>query len=151
MIIRYYSRTGNNRLAAEYIAERLGLEAREIAEAGRTSDRDGIVRAIFGTMFARKPPIRTMPDEDRNAELLVLCAPVWATQLPGAVKSYLDDYAPRHVELVTINQGNRNKKARARADEMLQLKLPKGIVRLNDLSSYRAALNELAERLSGSQ
>lgn len=151
MIIRYYSRTGNNRLAAEYLAERLGVEAREIAEAGRTSDRDGIVRAIFGTMFERKPSIRAMLDEDRNAELLVLCAPVWATQLPGAVKTYLDDYAPRHVKLVTINQGNRNKKARARADEVLQLTLPKGTARLDDLSSYRAELDALAERLSGSQ
>ncbi|MDZ7852640.1 MAG: hypothetical protein U5L98_08355 [Halomonas sp.] len=134
------------------MAERLGLEAREIAEAGRTGDRDGIVaRAIFGTMFGRKPSIGAMPDEDRNAELLVLCAPVWATQLPGAVKTYLDDYAPRHVELVTINQGNRNKRARARADEMLQLTLPKGSTRLDDLSPYRRELHELAERLSGSQ
>jgi multimeric flavodoxin WrbA len=91
-----------------------------------------------------------MPDEDRNADLLVLCAPVWATQLPGAVKTYLDDYSPRHVKLVTINQGNRNKSARARADEVLQLELPTGTARLSDLSSYRAELDALAARLSGS-
>lgn len=150
MIIRYYSRTGNNRLAAEYLAERLSLEAREIAEAGRTGERDGLMRAIFGTMFGRKPTIEAMPDEDRNADMLVLCAPVWATQLPGAVKTYLENYSPRHVKLVTINQGNRNKKARARADEVLQLELPKGTARLSDLSSYRAELNELADRLNGS-
>ena len=150
MIIRYYSRTGNNRLAAEYLAERLGLEAREITEAGRTGERDGLMGAIFGTMFGRRPAIDAMPDEDGNADVLVLCAPVWATQLPGAVKTYLEEYSPGHVKLVTINQGNRNKKARARADEVLQLKLPKGTARLSDLSSYRAELDELAERLNGS-
>ncbi|NBB89970.1 MAG: hypothetical protein GVY23_02045 [Spirochaetes bacterium] len=150
MIIRYYSRTGNNRLAAEYMAERLGLEAREIVEAGRTGNRDGIVRAVFGTMLGRKPSIEAMPDEDRNAELLVLCAPVWATQLPGAVNTYLEEYSPRHVKLISINQGNRNKRARARADEMLQLKLPRGTTRLNDLSSYKSELDELTKRLSGS-
>lgn len=150
MIIRYYSRTGNNRLAAEYIAEHLDLEAREIAEAGRTGDRDGIVRAIFGTMFGRRPSIEPMPDEDRNADVLVLCAPVWATQLPGAVKTYLEEYSPRHVKLITINQGNRNKRARARADEVVQLKLPKGTARLDDLSSYQAELDKLTGELSGS-
>ena len=150
MIVRYYSRTGNNRLAAEYLAERLGCEAREIAEAGRTGERDGLMRAIFGTMFGRKPPIESMPDEDRNADLLVLCAPVWATQLPGAVKTYLENYSPRHVKLVTINHPNRNKKAPAPADEVPPLTLPKGTARLSDLSSYRAELDALAERLSGS-
>lgn len=147
MILRYYSRTGNNRKIAEYLSGRLGCEAREIREAGRHEGGGNFMKAIFGTMFGFKPAIQEMPDEDQKAELLVLCTPVWAAQVPGAVKTYLRTYQPAWTAFVSINQGNRNKRPRALGEPSLQLKVPQGSGEIENASAFSEDLDAFADEV----
>jgi hypothetical protein len=141
MIVRYYSRTGNNRKIAEYLAGKLGCDMREIREVGRTDGGGNFMKAIFGTMFGAKPAIEDMPAEDAEADMLVLCTPVWAATVPGAVKTYLRRYRPHRIGFVSVNQDNRNRRPRALGDPSLQIKVPKGGARIEDASAFREELD----------
>ena len=101
VLVTYYSRTGKTRAAAEYISETLGCDIIEIRDL---KDRSGISGFFSGARDARKKVSTEISPNQfdlKNYDLIFICAPIWASQFPPAILTFLEiaDFTHKNIIL----------------------------------------------------
>ena len=90
--IVYYSRTGNIRKAASFLASELGAEIIEIVDKDKREGTLGFIRS--GRESAKKQPadIEKISQDLNDFDLVVLCSPVWAGNISPPARAFLNNY-----------------------------------------------------------
>jgi len=145
-LVNYYSRTGNNRRVAEYIAKKLNAENEEIREANR-SDAEVSFGAVMGAIFRIKPKLAELKNDPEKADSVVVCSPIWAATVPGAVKAYVAKYNIKKLAIVSLNGGWKTKSISSLSKDSLMLKLPKGKEKVMDVSIFKKELDKFCNQL----
>lgn len=84
-LLVYYSHSGNNRLLAEHLAQRLACDVCPIVETKRRTWLTILLDLMFQRAPRIEPPARTPADYDRT----ILVAPVWGSQVAAPMKSFI--------------------------------------------------------------
>lgn len=94
-LVVFYSRSGNTRRLARWIAA--GLEA-TLEEIGEDDDRRGFfgyLRSGNQAFFHRRVPIHPPRHDPRRYDLVVIGTPVWRMSMSSPVRTYVEQYAGR--------------------------------------------------------
>lgn len=81
--IVYFSHSGNNRLLAENLAQRLDCELLPVVEEGRRN----ALTIMFDMLLARTPAIKPLPRMLANFDHIILIAPIWGGKLAHPMKA----------------------------------------------------------------
>ncbi|MEI6098968.1 MAG: hypothetical protein WCS20_11850 [Alphaproteobacteria bacterium] len=97
-----YSNTGNTRLVADAIADRLGVVVTVLVADQVQPTPWAILRLGFAVLFGGTTPVRIVGPDPAGADLVVLAAPVWAGRLAVPMRSWLatKPALPKRVALV---------------------------------------------------
>lgn len=88
VLVAYYSRTGNTKRVAEYLANYKDFDLDEI----KTNNRQGIIGYIksgFESATNKKPKIKHKKNP-KNYDYIIIGTPIWANTIASPVRSYLD-------------------------------------------------------------
>jgi hypothetical protein len=92
-LIVYYSSSGNNRLLAATLRERLGCEAYELRPRKKRTSLDLFLDAFL----YRTPPNDPIPYDVRTYDRVILVGPVWNARIAAPLRSFVR----RHAEKLT--------------------------------------------------
>ena len=84
-LIVYYSFSGNNRLLANYLQEKLGYDLYEIKERGHRS----MFKILFDLVFSNDPSVKTPSVDFGDYDHVILIAPIWASKIGTPLKSMI--------------------------------------------------------------
>ncbi|MDC7227725.1 MAG: flavodoxin [Spirochaetales bacterium] len=111
-LVVYYSRNGATRKAAEKLSEYLNCDITEIVSKKK-------YRGPIGWLAAGRASMRELKVEIIEPELnpekyngVILCMPVWASNIPSPVRTWLDahkDDCKKLSYLLTFNGGGQDK------------------------------------------
>lgn len=121
ILVVYYSRTGNTRIAAEALAVRLGADLEELRE---DRDRSGLLGYLAAAREAMMRNDTVLLATQRNPaiyDLVILAQPVWAFTAVPAMRTYVQQHLEniRKVALVATQDGAGAKQTFAAMEEML--------------------------------
>ena len=106
-LVTSYSLTGNNRLLAAHVVERLDADHDEI-EAMRGMKTFGI---LLDGMFNRTPRIGPVKHDPGEYDLVVLAGPVWMGKIASPLRTYIKSYRSSisRVAIISICGGSLGK------------------------------------------
>ncbi|MGC8721142.1 MAG: flavodoxin family protein [Caldisericaceae bacterium] len=110
-LILYFTGSGQNEKVAKNLQEKLNCDLERIQDNGKRSFlRDGMY-----AMLERHVKIEPIKSDIASYDKIFILSPVWAGNLPAAVRSFLEDYNDslkgKDVYLVSVSGfGERNKK-----------------------------------------
>ncbi len=84
-LIVYFSYSGNNRLLAEYLAERIEGDLCPIVETKRRT----MLTIILDMLFRRTPKIEALERSVSSYHHIVLVAPIWDSKLANPMKALI--------------------------------------------------------------
>lgn len=102
--VAYYSKSGNTKIVAEYLAEKIGADIIKLED--KTSYK-GIVGFVKGGMNASRTKKADLDvavyDEISKHDRIILATPVWAGKTTPAINSVLEnvDFNSKEVYVVT--------------------------------------------------
>jgi len=102
--IAYYSKTGNTKTAAEYLAEKIGAQLIALNDKANYQGPIGFVKGGLFASLAKKANLGSaLYDEIAKFERIVLATPVWAGKTTPAVNAVLAhvDFAGKEVYVLT--------------------------------------------------
>ena len=111
-LVVYYSRKNTTRTAAKKLSENLGCDITEIISKKKFSGPIGWINA------GRTASMEIMADIDEPAlnpedyETIILCSPVWASNIPSPVRTWLTankEKCKKIAYLLTFNGGGADK------------------------------------------
>lgn len=107
ILIVYFSRTGNTRLAAEELARQLHCDIQEIQSLAKyPAGFIGYQRALFHAAFGRSFPIRIEQRNLAKYDLVIVGSPVWGSSIASPVRTFLETYRGQIKNLsVILTQG----------------------------------------------
>lgn len=94
-LVVYYSRTGNTRKVAHFVASKLGAEFEEIVDTKKRLGFFGYVSAGMDAMLHRETPIGPVQKDPAKYDLVVIGSPIWAWNVSAPVRTYLSQYGRR--------------------------------------------------------
>lgn len=98
MLIYYFTRTSRSKQVAETLAQRNGTTARPIGDGKHWTGAFGFLKALFATLTDKSiPAIYDLPGEE---EQIVVVFPVWASNLPPAVKTFAQEVGRQRITAV---------------------------------------------------
>jgi putative NADPH-quinone reductase len=89
-LVVFHSHTGNTKMIAESIADRIGADIEEIVPQRK---RTGfILYFLGGAMASSRTPekIREPKNNPADYEHVIICSPVWAWSITPAVRGYIN-------------------------------------------------------------
>jgi flavodoxin len=89
-LIVYYSRSGNTREAAKKLAENIDCEITEIISKKKFKGPFGWLSGGRMSMAEKTVDIIEPDLNPENYETLILCSPVWASNIPCPVRTWLN-------------------------------------------------------------
>ena len=92
ILINYYSRSGNNRLVAEVLAERLSADIEEIVNSTGYKNVIGLFKVILHSRNKKPAKLKPLRKNPADYDLVILCAPVWVGNLSAPARAYLQIY-----------------------------------------------------------
>lgn len=87
VVVVYYSRYGNSRVAARLIAKQLKAPVHRIEE----KKPRGTFRSTFTALFRRRPKIKTLNLSPGDWDLMVLVSPIWMNKPAPPVKTFISE------------------------------------------------------------
>lgn len=84
-LIVFYSNTGNNRVLAQELKNKLNADILEVEEFGK---RTGM-KILLDIVFNRKPAIRYSPFPTHQYDLVLIVAPIWAAKIANPMRVFL--------------------------------------------------------------
>ncbi|HBQ64412.1 MAG TPA: hypothetical protein DD727_05740 [Clostridiales bacterium] len=104
-LVAFYTQHGSTGAAARMLAQKLGSEIYEIQDPTRRKGLIGFMRSGFQAAFKKRVRIAPIPpDLAREADEILLAAPLWASMPAPAINSFLD-HAPlqgKTVHIITV-------------------------------------------------
>lgn len=111
-LVVYYSRKSATKVAAEKLAEYLNCDITEITAEKKYRGPLGFLAGGRAAMKEKTIKIN-MPDKSpEDYDLVIICSPVWASNIPPAVRTYLTsikDKLKKHSFLLTFAGGGQDK------------------------------------------
>ena len=92
ILVVYYSRTGSTRKVAEYITKQLGADMEAIIDMKKRSGVGGFVLGGRDALGRKETKISEIKIDPSNYELVIIGSPVWAGNIPPAIRTYLNKY-----------------------------------------------------------
>jgi len=84
-----YSDTGHSAAAARFVAEALKAEIEMLAAPGLKPGRWGFFLRALGAVLRRPARLAPLRHDPADFETIVLCGPVWASNLATPLRGYL--------------------------------------------------------------
>jgi flavodoxin len=94
-LVVYYSRTGNTRILAQWLAEWLDADIEELTEQHERKGRFGDLRSLFDVMSGHEPLIGAPKHDPRHYRRVIVGSPVWADHVASPVRTYLVEHAEK--------------------------------------------------------
>lgn len=91
-LIAYYSRTGHCQRAAMALAGELSADTFRIVDGRNRHGPIGFMRCVTDVGRAKLHPITPFEGDMGEYDLVILCAPVWASHLAAPARSFLHAY-----------------------------------------------------------
>ncbi len=107
MQVYYYTRTGRSEAIAQSIAQSKGTVAHKIEDAQNWSGAIGFLKGGYAASKKQATAVRYAPPV--AGEPLVLVFPVWAGDVPPAVRTFLEEVGSTHVTAVPTSLGTQLK------------------------------------------
>lgn len=102
-LVVYYSRTGNTRFVANKIADHFGSDIEEIRDKRNRSGKFGFLRSGFEAIIGGKTEIEQCNLSPVDYDLVILGSPVWARNLPPAIRTFLKKYDLSNKKIALFN------------------------------------------------
>ncbi len=102
--VAYYSRTGNTRKAAEYLAKKIGATVIELKDKTNYQGGIGFFKGGMKATFGQKAKLNSaVYDEISAYDRIVLATPVWAGKTTPAINAVLSnvDFNGKEVYVLT--------------------------------------------------
>ena len=104
-LVVYYSRTGNTRFVAEMIAEKLKADIEELIDKKGRGGSIGFLIAGKDAALKKETQIGEIKHPPSGYNFIVLGVPVWAKEVPPAMRTYLNrhDLSKKRVAFFNTN------------------------------------------------
>jgi flavodoxin len=90
--IAYYSKSGNTKIAAEYLAEKIGAKVIVLSDETNYKGAIGFIKGGMNASLAKKAKLNSaLYDEISKFERIVLATPVWAGKTTPAINAVLSN------------------------------------------------------------
>lgn len=89
ILVVYFSRSGETKILAREISQKLNCVLEEIKPLKPYSGFLGFQRAMLQAMFKRTPDIRPLQNNIADYDLVILGSPVWNGSLSGPTRSFI--------------------------------------------------------------
>ncbi len=103
--IAYFSKSGNIKIAAEYLAEKIGAELIALTDGTTYKGVIGFVKGGMNASLAKKAKLNSaIFDEIAKYDRIILATPVWAGKTTPAINAVLEnvDFAGKQVYVMTM-------------------------------------------------
>lgn len=118
MQVYYFTRTHRSEKIAQELADRYGVAANKIDDGKSWKGLFGFIRA--GMMASQKKSLPATYEPTIAGENIILCFPLWASNMPPAVRTFVNEVGRDRIICVATSGGG------AFAD-------PEGFIRVIDL------------------
>ncbi|WEU40415.1 MAG: NAD(P)H-dependent oxidoreductase [Candidatus Odinarchaeum yellowstonii] len=112
-LVIFYSRTGRTKTIAERVSELLNCELEEVVDLKKRTGILGFLRAGKDAFLKKKTIIKEPLKNPGEYDLLIIGSPVWAGNLPPAIRTYIDKFTSQLPRLALIGtcsgKGNSSK------------------------------------------
>ena len=89
-LVTYYTRTGNTKVVANAIAEKLGCNIEEIVD---NKKRTGLIGSAGAYLNPKaETTVKDMKTDPKNYDMVIIGTPIWWYTCAPAVTAYLDKY-----------------------------------------------------------
>jgi len=92
VLVIYYSRTGNTKLVAERIAEKLNADLEGIKDKRERRGVFGFLRSGYEVIVGKPSEIQPSQKNVEEYRLVIVGSPVWVGRLSSPVRAYLSIY-----------------------------------------------------------
>jgi menaquinone-dependent protoporphyrinogen IX oxidase len=89
-LILYYTRTGTNKIIAEYIQSQ--IQGSTIAEITTKDDRSGFfgfITCLFDQWFDREADINELTIKPEDYTTIIMCSPIWMQNLSSPARTFI--------------------------------------------------------------
>lgn len=103
--IAYFSKSGNTKIAAQYLAEKIGAKAIALSDGTNYKGFIGFMKGGMNASLAKKANLNNeIFDEIAKFERIVLATPVWAGKTTPAINAVLEnvDFSGKQVYVMTL-------------------------------------------------
>jgi len=103
--VAYFSKSGNTKIAAEYLAEKIGAKVIVLHDGTTYKGVLGFVKGGMNASLAKKAKLNSeIFDEISKYERIVLATPVWAGKTTPAINAVLEnvDWQGKKVYVLTL-------------------------------------------------
>jgi hypothetical protein len=104
MEIYYFTRSGRSKQIAEELAYRYGVTAKRIDDGKNWKGPLGFLKA--GYMSSRGKSLAASYERPTEGETVALVFPLWANQLPPAVKTFATEVGREHIICIPTSMGS---------------------------------------------
>lgn len=101
-LVVFYSRTGKTKTVSERIAELLNCDLEEIVDLKKRTGIIGFLKAGKDAFLKNKTSIKEPVKNPSEYDLLLIGSPVWAGNLPPAIRTYIDRFKSQLPKLALI-------------------------------------------------
>ncbi len=105
MQIYYFTRSGRSKTIAEQLAARYKTTPRLIEDHKNWQGNFNYIRAAFAAMRKKMPPIDYKKPETEDK--IVVVSPLWAGELPPAVRSFAHEIGRENIICVITSLGSK--------------------------------------------
>jgi len=92
ILLIYYSRTGFTKKVAEELATEWECNVEAIGDIKSRGGLFGYMRSAFEALYKKLPDIKSMQKDPSQYKLVVIGSPVWASNIPSPVRTYITKY-----------------------------------------------------------
>ncbi|MFO8020081.1 MAG: flavodoxin [Promethearchaeia archaeon] len=88
-LVVFYTRTGNTRKIANFIAEQLNADIEELIDTKKRKGFIGWFRSGFDAFREKTTDLRVTQKKPENYDVIILGTPVWANKMTPALRTYI--------------------------------------------------------------
>ncbi|MFP4567331.1 MAG: flavodoxin [Candidatus Woesearchaeota archaeon] len=88
VLVAYYSRTGNTKKVAEYLAKYKEFDIDEIKTDNRLGVK-GYIKSAYESVTDKKPKINYKKNP-KNYDLIIIGTPIWANTIASPIRTYIE-------------------------------------------------------------
>lgn len=88
-LVVYFTRTGNSEKIAKKITQKINCDIEEIVDKKKWSGFVGFFTGGFSALTGKNTNINTSIKKPQDYEKIVIVSPVWASNMPPAIREYI--------------------------------------------------------------
>jgi multimeric flavodoxin WrbA len=140
--VAYFSKSGNIKIAAEYLAEKIGAKVIALSDGTNYKGLIGFMKGGMNASLTRKAKLDSATfDEIAKYERIVLATPVWAGKTTPAINAVLEnvDFTDKQVYVMTM-QADPDCKDAGKRGEFYKEAIGAKAIALSDGTNYNGLI-----------